>query len=98
MGDIDEMDLEDVEQRLEDLRKKKAALDELHDHVDEARENLLAIRDHHLVDDELAAKVDLILAMVDWTMHDVHVGKAISYERDQLRQRKWELEREGDDD
>ena len=99
---INGMDLEDIEARLDALRDEKAAAETFRELVGETADNLAEIQASEFVDDETAAKVDLLATMLDWTIHhDVHVGERIRYLREQLRRRKIELEREreleGDD-
>lgn len=92
--EIDEMDRDDIEARLDALRDEKAAAEKFHELVSETTDNLAEIQASEFVDDETAAKVDLLATMLNWTIHhDVHAGKRISHEREQLRRRKIELER-----
>ena len=101
-SDVDEMDRDDIEARLDELRDEKAAAERFRELVGETADNLAEIQASEFVDDETAAKVDLLETMLNWTIHhDVHAGERIRYEREQLRRRKVELEREreleGDD-
>jgi len=91
----DEMSLEEIEARLDELREKKDRAENLRDLVGETSDNLATIAGHEFVDDELAAKVDFLQTMLDWAVHhDISVEQAIRYEREQLRRRRVELERE----
>jgi hypothetical protein len=92
---INEMDLDDIETRLDELRDEKAAAGTFHELVGETTDNLGEIQASEFVDDETAAKIDLLATMLDWTIHhDVRAGERIRYERERLRLRKIELERE----
>ena len=95
MGNLDELTLEEIDARLEELREKKDRAAAFRDLVGETSDNLTEIADYEFVDGDMAAQIDLLQTMLDWVIHHgVHVEKGIQYEREQLRRRKWELERE----
>jgi len=101
MPDVDKMDLEDVKDRLDELRAEKDRAEDFRTLVVETRNNLNDIQASEFVDDETAAQVDLLKKMLDWTVgHTVQPERRIRYEREQLRRRQAELGRqqEGESD
>jgi len=81
--EINEMDLDDIEVRLDELRDEKAAAEKFHELVGETSDNLAEIQASEFVDDKTAAKVGLLATMLNWTIHhDVHAGERIHYERE----------------
>ena len=93
----DDRSLEEIEARLDELRDEKEQADELAEAFADARDALKSIQQHPLVDDPAAAEVRLLAAMLRHIhRHDANPSRRTSHERDQLRQRRAELEREGD--
>lgn len=94
---VDEMDLEEIEARLAELRDEKDAAEEFRALVGETADNLGAIQASEFVDESTGAKIGLLETMLNWIVHhDVHVEKRIHYDRERLRRRKIELERKAE--
>jgi hypothetical protein len=94
---VDEMNVEEVEARLEDLRQRKKEAEDLRELIGDVQDDLRKIASHRLVDDELTAKLELLESMLGWVSHhDLQDEKAIHHEREQLRRRRIELETDRD--
>jgi hypothetical protein len=88
----DDMTVEEIEARLDELDDEEEQADELTESFISATDALDAIRTHPLVGDETAAKVSLLKQTVrQIRQHDVRVHESIHYERDALRQQRREL-------
>jgi len=95
MPDVDKMDLEDVEDRLDELRAEKDRAEDFRDLVGGTSDNLNDIQASEFVDDEAAAQVRLLRRMLDWIIHhNVLAEERIRYERELLRRRRIELQRQ----
>lgn len=88
----DDSSLEEIEARLDELRDEKEQADELSEAFTDATDALDAISAHPLVDDETAAKVELLKQMLrQIRQFDVHAHASIHHECDSLRRRAREL-------
>jgi DNA-binding transcriptional MerR regulator len=88
----DDMTLEEIEARLDELDDEKEQADELTESFIDATDALDAIRTHPLVGDETAAQVKFLKQMLrQIRQHDVRVHEGIHYERDALRRQRREL-------
>jgi hypothetical protein len=77
--------LEEIEVRLDELRDEKEQADELSESFTDATDALDAIRTDALVDDETAAKVELLKQMLRHIRQfDVHAHESIHHEREAL--------------
>ena len=86
----DDRSLEEIEARLDELRDEKDQADELGEAFAEARDALKSIQQHPLVDDQAAAEVQLLAAMLDHIRHhDVTPSRRIHHERRALREARW---------
>ncbi|HET7325470.1 MAG TPA: hypothetical protein VFJ06_14175 [Halococcus sp.] len=84
--------LAEIETRLDELREEKEQADELTESFSDATDALDAIRTHSLVDDETAAKVELLKRMLRQIRRfDVNEHERIHYERDALYRKGREL-------
>lgn len=92
-------DIGEIETRLDELDYEKELADELSESFVDARDALDAIRTHPLVDDEVAAKAELLKHMLQAIQrHDVHARESIYHERDVLRRQLAELKHSERDD
>ena len=88
----DDMTLEEIEARLDELRNEKEQADELAESFTDATDALAAISVHPLVDDETAAKISLLRQMLRHIRQfDVRAHEGIHHERDCLSRRAREL-------
>jgi hypothetical protein len=88
----DDMTLEEIETRMDELDDKKEQADELAESFNDAVGSLDDIHTHPLVDGEAASQVKLLKQMLrQIRQHDVRVREGIHYERDALHQRAAEL-------
>ncbi|MCU4716885.1 hypothetical protein [Halapricum hydrolyticum] len=95
MTDVDDMTLDEIEARLDELREEKAEARELRERIGDAHSELREIRQHRFVDDDLAVKLGFIDQMLGMATHeDLHAEVRIHHERERLRRRKIELERQ----
>jgi predicted transcriptional regulator len=77
--------LEEIEARLDELRDEKEQADELAEAFTDATDALDAICTDALVDDETAAKVELLKQMLrQIRQFDVHAHESIHHEREAL--------------
>jgi chromosome segregation ATPase len=91
----DDMTLEEVEARMDELDKKKEQADDLAESFNDAADALAAISVHSLTDDEMAAKISMLRHMLrQIRQHDVRVNEGIHHERHALYQRADELRHE----
>ena len=89
--------LEDIEARLDELRDEKEQADELSESFTDATDALDAIRTDALVDDETAAKVELLKQMLrQIRQFDVRAHESIHHERETLRRQGRKLKRAED--
>jgi len=83
----DDRSLEEIEARLDELRDEKDQADELGEAFAEARDALKSIQQHPLVDDQAAAEVRLLAAMLRHVRHhDINPSRRIFNERRALRE------------
>jgi hypothetical protein len=94
----DDMTLEEVEARMDELNEKKEQADDLAESFNDAADALAAISVHSLTDDEMAAKISMLRHMLrQIRQHDVRIrGLDIQHEHHALRQRAGELRYEGE--
>ncbi|HET7325362.1 MAG TPA: hypothetical protein VFJ06_13630 [Halococcus sp.] len=91
----DDMTLEEVEARMDELDEKKEQADDLAESFNDATDALAAISVHSLTDDEMAAKISMLRHMLrQIRQHDVRVNEGIHHERHALYQRAGELHHE----
>lgn len=89
----EEMGVEEIEERLEELKEREAKAEAFHDTLSEVTALLDELAANPTADDDLAAKIDLIQNMLQLSVHEEHnVGVAIHHEREVLRRRRFELE------
>jgi len=95
MSDVEDMTLEEVEERLDELVVEKDAVERLHQRINDITEDIGKVKDHEFVDDDLTAKLSLIQQMFALVTHeDLNADRRIHHEREVLRRRKIELERQ----
>jgi uncharacterized membrane protein YccC len=86
--------LEEIEARLDELRDEKEQADELSESFTDATDALDAIRTDALVDEETAAKVELLKQMLrQIRQFDVHAHESIHHEREVLRRKGRKVKR-----
>lgn len=90
----DDMTLDEIEGRLDELRAEKeqasehtAAYGEMFDAVDE-------VIAHPMTDDEAAGKLQLLKSSLQLVSRDNDPGRGIRWEREQLRKKRWEKRHE----
>ena len=89
--------LEEIEARLDELRDEKEQADALSESFTDATDALDAIRTDALVDDETAAKVELLKQMLRQTRQfDVRAHESIHHEREALHRQGRKLKRAED--
>lgn len=89
----------EIEDRLEELKSELAQAERLDGYFSEAHVALEAIQDHTLVDDETAAKVELLGAMLgNIHHHDADHNRRVHYEQEHFRRVLWQKEREAEAD
>ena len=82
----DEISLDEIDARLDELRDEKEQADALSESFNDAVDALDAIRTDALVDGETAAKVTLLKDMLRHIRQfDVHAHESIHHERETLR-------------
>jgi DNA-binding transcriptional MerR regulator len=89
--------LEEIEARLDELRDEKQQADALSEAFTDATDALDDIRTDALVDDETAAKVELLKQMLrQIRQFDVHAHESIHHEREALHRQGRKLKRAED--
>ena len=95
MTDTDARSIEELDERMAELDRKEERARELREHYTDAIVALKAISDHDLATDDATANAYVLGRMVNLMRHENDPMRGINHERDQLRQRRAELEREG---
>jgi len=99
MTDIEDMTLAEIKARLDELDDRKARAEDFRDLVGETSDNLQKLQRFDFVDEDLAAKLDMLQTMLDVSIHHgVTVEQGVRYERELLHREKWERERQEDSD
>ena len=97
MADADARSIEELDERMAELDRKEERARDLREHYSDAVTALKAISGHDLATDDAAANATLLRMMVSLMRRENDPMRGIHHERDQLRQRRAELKREGDD-
>ena len=93
----DDRSLEEIEARLDELRDEKDRADELGDAFADARDALESIQQHPFVDNQAAAKVQLLTIMLSHIhRHDANPSRRIFNERQALREARWRKKAEAE--